>query len=500
MARVSKYKAFRDHAAQFNGNNVVDAPEAGSRLMDYFEPLRRTRVKWGKFPRPDETADVYWAKKRPELAHITDAKLSRMMMEHEMFELILGEKLDLIDSRSQNLGGKICGRRISWTARQLELILVYRRLSGTGTIKRCLASLRGDHVAREQLGLGDDLPSAPTICRYKSQHFDFSERCLLYQRLDRHLRQLVVALPGLDKEAEKLGLDGSSHETHYMPPPLEKNRERFADQNVTAPDGGHRGGDKRGRGWQLLCLFTEHGTPLAWEVAPINEGEPTVAKRVITSYEDQVLPHRRRDTISVITCDGGFQGSELHQKMLAVGLVPNVHKASHSGSKTSRDNVAEKLATRSHFFHANKPHYANWWVNGLEELGCSCGTGNTERLVSRRKTGAIKTALKGSCSNCGNVTITSGKWRRSQNPNRIRVALDIESGEPSIGNPLNYYDPLAREYGRGRFSWNESLHATFQKRFGLLKTCWNKTTDEVTTEFAIAFSAISILLLERNED
>ena len=51
---------------------------------------------------------------------------------------------------------------------------------------------------------------------------------------------------------------------------------------------------------------------------------------------------------------------------------------------------------------------------------------------------------------------------------------------------------------RDRYGFGESVHATMERRFGLLKDkSWSRSLTEVETEFAIAASAISVLLLER---
>lgn len=65
-------------------------------------------------------------------------------------------------------------------------------------------------------------------------------------------------------------------------------------------------------------------------------------------------------------------------------------------------------------------------------------------------------------------------------------------------DPLTFNDPLAREYGQDRFGWGESFHSTLASRFGLLRRrAWFRRRTQVETEFAIAFSAIHALTLER---
>lgn len=133
----------------------------------------------------------------------------------------------------------------------------------------------------------------------------------------------------------------------------------------------------------------------------------------------------------------------------------------------------------------------------LGQIGCSCGQGSTEKIFNVSASGGLTIATKGVCPACGTVTITAGKWRRAQNPSRIVRAFG-QPADPAIGNPLHYFDPLARELGKDRFGWGESLHATLMRRFGLLKPrSFMRSGCEVETQFAIATSAISVLLLER---
>jgi hypothetical protein len=472
---------------------------------------QKKRLRYGALPSPDAQADLYWGIYQPELRGLTDAELVKLILDSPEFEAVLGSKLDEIDTRNRTLRGtKVMGRPSRWNARQLEAVLIYRRCTGTSTIKRARARLEADPSAQLLLGLGKAVPSEPTITRYLTQHFDPDERRDLYRELDRQLRHRIADLPGFDKECQKLGMDGSKHETRYTAPiPVYDKNGDFSHYDnedipkgdpgaITAPDAGFvgKGNPKSGKGWQFVGLFSEHGTLLAWDISKLNSGEPQAAARVLDDYEREILPRRSKAKISVCSTDGGFNSAELRARLQELGIAPNIHKASHAKAEVSLANVAELSRNWQPFEYPGKPHYRNWVANGHDEIRCQCGQGKTERVFKRGKRGGVLIATRGVCSTCGDVRITAGRWRRAQNPDRFVLAVG-GSADPSIGNPLTFHDQLANEYGRDRFGWNESIHATLHRRFGLLNQSWMRSKTQVETEFAITASAISVLLLER---
>lgn len=471
---------------------------------------RKRRVRYGPLPKPDSRADLYWGVSQPELVGINDGKLAQLILTSPEFEEVFGAKLDAIDGRNKTMRAT-AGRPARWSARQMEALLIYRRVSGLTTVKRTRERLLTDTQAQLLLGLGGSIPSAPTITRHLTRWFDADERRDLYMELDKKLRQSVFQLGGFDDETRKLAIDGSQHGTHFTPPlpEVDANKkltgrirnakipvgERGA---ITAPDAGIVGGSgpKSGCGWQFVGLFSEHGTLLGWDISALNLAEYDAAERVLSSYARDALPHRDPKTISVLTADGGFNSAKLRRQLQDLRIAPNIHKASHGDSEKSEENVARLNGRWEVFAHPSKRHYRNWGANGHSEISCRCGAGTTERVFQIGKGGKLSIATRGSCAACGNVTITAGKWRRSKNPNKYVLALD-GNADPSVGNSLTFNDPVACEYGNDRFGWNESIHATLMRRFGLLKQSWMRTKTEVETEFAIAASAISALLLER---
>ena len=324
-----------------------------------------------------------------------------------------------------------------------------------------------------------------------------------------------MRLPGFDLEARVLGMDGSQHGTRFTAPIPERGKNgkptgRLINGDIpagepgaiTAPDAGFVGGNhaKSGRGWQFVGLFTEHGTLLGWDISPLHESEREAAARVLEDYRAEVLPARDPEQFSVCTADGGFSSPALRSQLQELRIVPNIHKASH-GTQASAERQQRKLdGLWAPFVHPHKPHYGYWFANGHAEIRCACGRGQTERVFQVGKKQRLTIATKGKCQRCGNVTITSGKWRRAKNPTHyVRVkSSDAKAADPAIGNSLTFHDPISRKYGCGRFGWGESVHATIERRFGLLRQASrNRSILEVETEFAITGSVISVLLLER---
>jgi len=481
--------------------------------MDAGKPNKRLR--FGQLPVPAERADLYWGKSQPELANVTNGQLTLLLMSTPEFDRVLGPKLDAIDARNRTVGnGKKMGRPGRWTARQLESLLLYRRVAGLETIKRTCERLHFDREAQQLLGFGDKLPSRATITRYLNQHFDQRERASLYRELDRQLRQRVIRLPGFDEEARILGMDGSQHGTRYTPPIPKRNRngeltgefindKPDAHRRITASTAGYVGGTgaKSGKGWQMVAMFTEHGTLVGWDISPLNEYEGHAAERVLDSYEAEILPKRDTSKTTVCSADSGFSSPLLRQRLQELRIVPNIHKASHKASDIKNERLTEKARERNEtwrvFQHPGKPHYSNWLGNGHGELRCQCGAGVIKRVIEPGKTKLI-IATKGQCESCGNIRVTAGQWRDAQNPKRYVRSYKGEDSDPSVGNPLTFNDPLSRVYGKDRFGFGESVHATIERRFGLLKDkSWMRDITQVEIEFAIAATAISVLLLER---
>lgn len=462
----------------------------------------KRRLRFGALPKPAARASCGWGKGRAELADLKPADLVRLVMGSPEFEQILGPTLDRVDERIR------IGRPIRWTARELESVLIYRRVSGLGTVKRTRERLSFDLRGRRLLGF-DQLPSESTISRYICHHFAEHERSRLMKDLERSLRDKVCQLPGFQDEARILGLDGSQVAIRFTPPIPETNRKgkrtgRIANEGqITAPEAGFvgkSGGPKAGKGFQLIAMVTEHGTPVGWDISALQLYEGDGAQRVLEDYRSNVLPHITSDRLAVCTADGGFDDEKVRATMQSVRIVPNIHRASHGQSKGSVNNAAKLDRVRVPLHDPLNPAYSNWFTNGHGELHCTCGQGQIERRIGEANR-RLSIATLGLCASCGTVTVTAGLWHKVQNPTRwVRLGPNDppEDAERFMGNPLTFHDPLATEYGKDRFGWGESFHSTLASRFGLLRgKCWMKRKAQVECEFAIAFSAIHSLVLER---
>jgi len=463
---------------------------------------RNRRAKFGKLPKPAERATLLWGLDDPAIKGVRDAQLVELMVTDLDFQQTVGVYLDAVDARNRTSRGTTVGKKTNWSAHQLESILLYQRLSGKSTIKRTLTELRANPAERAILGF-DDLPSEATLSRYSTQHSDQDARERAYLELDRRLRDRVTNLPDFKDHARILAMDGSAHQTHYTPPPsTKKHAEKFKGK-VTAIDGGYMGGQKAGKGWQLITMLTERGIPVAWSLTDLNKGEKPEGTAVVESFAEHVLPKCDPNVLAVCTCDGGFQSPRVHRAMIDARIIPNIHKGSHSDSTKSKNAVRKKEQNWTPFHHPNLKHYSNWAINGLEEIACLCGHGTTERYFEINPKGKLTIGTKGRCKNCGSISIMVGKWRRAQHPKRATFMTKEDQAKytaaPTIGNPLHFHDPVAHEYGLDRFGWNESFHAVLQKRFNLLGKSWMRSAQQARTEIAVAFSAISILLLERHQ-
>jgi PAS domain-containing protein len=474
----------------------------------------KERIRFGQLPVP-ERADLFWGLKRAELENVTDGLLTALIIATPEFDEVIGPMLEAIDRRNRTVGkGNNMGRPSRFTSLQLESFLLYRRMAGLSDIKKTRERLFFDREAQELLGFTSELPSLKTMSRYLRERLDASQRADLYCEVDKRLRRRVMQLPGFDEECRILGMDGSRQGTKFTAPiPEIVNKKRTGKivnghipqgepGAVTAPTAGFVGGyhAKSGKGWQLLSLWSHHGTLLGWDISPLHEAETKAAERVLDSYEREVLPFREREEPSVLTADGAFNANRIREHLQEMLIVPNIHKASHKQVPNMPEEETENAEERNKnwlpFKYPGCPHYSNWEANGHGEPRCQCGEGKTKRVIATGK--SLSLAIKCCCSTCGNITITSGQWRIAAKYNSYVRCSRGDAPDYALGNSLTFNDPISRAYGEDRFGWNESLHSTLKSRFGLLEDdSPMRDITEVRTEFAITGAAISVLLLER---
>jgi hypothetical protein len=146
--------------------------------------------------------------------------------------------------------------------------------------------------------------------------------------------------------------------------------------------------------------------------------------------------------------------------------------------------------------------YPRWRANGLRELFCLCGRGDTFTRTRMLANGAASISVEGSCPKCGPVHITAGDWRRTHGPDRfVRVnpmdKASVEDADLAFGNPLTYNDSRARAYGRNRYSQGEGLHGNTTTRWNLFKDrAYYKRLNQARLDVLLTYCLMQGLAME----
>lgn len=471
----------------------------------------RKRVRFGSLPRPAERIEVPYGKERPELQSLSCGELTDVVAETAAFREEIGSiclKLDAARRGSR-------GPSPAYSASECELVLLYQRVCGLRSYKEARDRLSSDRgiEARRIFGLDrprersperrrvllDGIPSEATISRHRKR-FGERRRRGAYERLARRLvREHLLEFPEMREEARIAGIDGSKIETHYTAPKRDKKGKVVNPGHITCRDGGwvplSASTEKSGHGYNLITMATMSGLPLAWRTTPLNCAEAEPARELLErDYARSVRPHLDQDKVHLLMADGAFRSHALRRTARETGLVEQIHHVSHSKRPRSWRN-AEKHDAMRIGIHG----YPNWFSNGHYELSCHCGQGKVSKKLSVREGQAVVRS-EGQCRTCGPLSITSGGWRRAQNPDQFVRCRDHERGHAdwAFGNPLTFNDPLARLYGRQRYAQGEGLHGHLTTRFQLLKgKRWFRRADQARTDTAIVYSIMHSLAIEQ---
>lgn len=488
----------------------------GSKTSTLGNGAPRRRLRWPEaLPKPTPDGGlVPYAKSRPELKGLTEAHATRMVLDSKAWQEVIKPVLDRLD-RDRAVPGK---EKPIYTSEELESVLYYQRLCGYSSYKRARNAIAGDRdEARQLLGfdkprnrgrrivkLRDGVPSEATVSRHRMR-LPERRRRELYEELERRILEEHLEDPDFRAELRILNADGTKIQTHYTAPIIDPKTGREVNSNrITAPEAGYvphsASPDKAGHGWNLVSITTSSALPVAHAIVPLQAEEPTVlldllrgpfTERIFPSLESILGPNE----VAVLSADGGFNSQANRHALREISILENVHHVSHADKPESKDNAAAKDAVREAFVG-----YDNWFANGHRELICACGQGITFRRAGRR--GRLAFArVEGSCRNCGSITITSGDWRRAQNPKRW-VRIDPrnprDKSNLAMGNPLSFNDPIANEYGTRRFGHNEGFHGALQSRFGLIKDKrWFRRLDEAKIATSMVFVAMHVLAMEQ---
>lgn len=478
------------------------------------------RLRWsGDLPLPT-SGEVPYAKCRPELKDLTEAQIVRLVIESQPWQEKMRPELEKVDE-ARRVDGK---EPAVYSAHLLESLLVYQRVCGLRSYRETRDRLAGDKggEARELLGLNavrryrnaggrrvvrlmEGIPAEATMSRHRSRFLD-TYRADVLEECVRSIVAEHLRDEALQVEARTVNMDGTPLLTHFTAPIIDKDTGRIVnDEKVTCFDGGYvpadAGPDKCGHGWNLVSITTTTGLPLAYRLVPLNASEKDTGVELLRDWERDVLPHlgapeERR--LVVLTADGGFNKPLLRAKARQLGILENIHLASHADRPTSRANVTKRNNKRIPF---NDPRYKHWFANGHREVFCEHGT-RAKKRIRLDSQGRTISRVEGRCDKgCGSITITSGEWKKTQNPERFSRCLPGESDanrEWTLGNPLTYNSLEASEYGRRRFGHNEGFHGALVSRFQLTKgKRWFRRLDQARVDTALTFLTMHVVALEQ---
>jgi hypothetical protein len=358
----------------------------------------------------------------------------------------------------------------------------------------------------------DGIPSDGWMSDFRTKWLPEAELSSLMEQLERWaLAEKMTTLPGMREECRVLYADGSKLETHATPPKLKdgvvinewkKGRDGTLVPAITAPEAGfipNGGGnaDHSGSGWNIVLVMSSKGTVLAHRNVPLNDSEPGTLAEMVPEV-GQVLDNLDSEPeLRVLTTDAAFHSHETRRALREVGIIENTHLSSHAKRESSKKKAEER--TEKRFRIAG---YPNWFATGHRELVCACGGGKTSRVADVSEKGKAVARLKGECGACGNVLITSGRWRLSGNEEFVKcLPSRREEAVFDFGNPLTFHDSLSAEYGRGRFNGQEGAFGSqFTQRWKLLKSKrWFYRQTQVNLEVAAIVTITHALSLMRWE-
>jgi len=103
---------------------------------------------------------------------------------------------------------------------------------------------------------------------------------------------------------------------------------------------------------------------------------------------------------------------------------------------------------------------------------------------------------------CGPIRITSGDWRRVQNPDGfVRInpmdKASLKHADLAFGNPLTYRDSRAVAYGRNRYAQGEGLHGSATTRWNLFKDkAYYRRLNQVRLDVLLTYCLMHGLAME----
>jgi len=207
--------------------------------------------------------------------------------------------------------------------------------------------------------------------------------------------------------------------------------------------------------------------------------------------------HIEPDDIGVCTLDGAYAGPRTRRALRKTGYLENTHKVGHGLKAATKRNLNRHLGTASKLDGA-----PNWRANGLREIFCMCGEGDTFARPRMLANGRVSVSTECVCKTCGSASFTSGDYRRAQNPDRYvlinpRDNVDVDRADLLFGNPLHRGDKRAKAYGNNRYAQGEGLHGTATTRWNLFKDrAFYKRTAQAELDVLLTYCLMHGLAME----
>ncbi|HJQ49202.1 MAG TPA: hypothetical protein VJ838_01660 [Gaiellaceae bacterium] len=495
-------------------------PTSASNVKQFAPAVERRMRGHRNLPDPNGDTTQRWSKDMPELKDVTEAQMVMLLMESDAFQQTVQPLLDRAEE--ERFRRQRRKRRFLYRVEEIERVILFKAITGTATMVETRDKLGGDRTeARRTLGFDfprnegrpgeretlDGVPSEATLCRQR-QLFDPKERAEAYVALFKMLRdQHIIDFPDeMLEELLRLGIDGSKIEITGECPIWEKKKKgdkgkrkkRLVNASrITCPDGGYvaKGAspDKTGHGFNKMTIGTATKLPVVFDVTPLNRNEGQAASELIAQYREDVLPLLPERRLGVLTGDSAFAANSLRKEIRSVGLIENAHNVSHADKPSVRKRAASKRKERTKI-----EGYEDWFVDGLQQVICRCGKTATGHWELDRK-GEVACRVYGSCEKCGSVSITSGRYRLSQNPKKyLKVDPKNKDETPDyrLGNGLTYDSKMSAAYGSERWSRGEGLNSVMASRFGLTTGKRRyKTIQDARADVAASYALMHLLTM-----
>jgi len=483
-------------------------------------------------PPPPEDRTLVYAACREELQGIEPGEIVLAVEELEGFRVVVGPALEAVDKVRLDPKpgeGKRRGRKPSFHALDYWRLEMLRRVIASHSTQDTRDWLTTDKAKRTRELLGFDqprvhyggrarkwmegIPSDGWMSDFRTKWLPEAELAQLMEQLECWaLTEKMTTLPGMREGCQTLYADGSKLETHATPPKYDENKvlvnewrtDRHGNRvrGFTAPEAGYispqecGSPDHSGAGWNIVFVMSSKGTVLGHRNVPMHTGEiPTLTELV--PEIGQTLDVLGEPELRVLTTDAGFHSQTTRKALREIGVLENTHLSSASNAPSTQKSAEKRTLNRFKI-----DGYPKWRATGDREIVCECGQGKTSRLAGLDpKTGKARARIKGECSDCGSILITSGLWRLSPSRGFVKcLPHEHDRAEWNFGNPLTFTDPLAIQYGRRRFNSQEGAFGSqFTQRFKLLKSKrWFYRQTQVNLEVSAVITITHALSLERH--